>query len=319
MSSAGKFDLVAKWQDGCVERIRDLVARGFYFSKSDNLKRALGSQNPLPDEIIDQLVAKYYNFVTRVPEKVCRTVRVCKSVTCPPDLKSGFELLKSELEQGRDLLPRMSRKAKDLDCCDGMLNDWNIQHFHLGVGMDSTHPGLIQGTSGIAYVYMTGTDAYVIAIGSHGKWASQKLLEDLLESYPAALNDWKTPFIDVSYELDEAQRLKVRACHVNSMIKINGIVYMNPNGGEMMDGSMSRGVIKMLRTRQFLRTLTKDVGDMLKKHSKWGGNELETSRLVSFSNYQNKWQVVLEKRDGSDRIMVTQDYIFQLNVSIGGE
>lgn len=51
---------------------------------------------------------------------------------CPSELQFGLDLVMTNIEQGVDLGPYLSKKIADLDYDDDLLNDWGVHHLHLG-------------------------------------------------------------------------------------------------------------------------------------------------------------------------------------------
>ena len=312
LSMKTKFDLVEKWQAGCIERLKVLANAGFRFSKAEDLQKAIDGEIVLTRQLKNRLAIKYYALKGRLPVPVPRVVHECQNVNCPDRLKPGFEKLKEELRQGLDLLPRMSRQVKDFDCCDGMLSDWGIQHFHLGVTRDSKHPDMIQGNDEIAYVFMASRDAYIITIDQHGRWADQELLEILLASYPSVLDAWETDAKDISYELNPAERMRIRKGHLNALIKLkNGKVYLNPGGGEATDGTPFAATMTFNRAHQFLRGVTDCVYEAVVRMGIWSEADLIKSKLVGFQT-GNMWQVSLLDESHGQSIMIEPNSVIQV-------
>lgn len=283
------MNLVKEWQAQCARELSGLLGRGFYFPADVDMKM-------MSDE---ELTIRYFNVLDRIPTCCPRTVCVCKNVTITDETRAGYQELLNELRAGSDLLPRMSKSAKNIMCCDGMLNDWNIHHFHLKP-RSTTRDGAVERSGDVAYVYLTDKVAYVIAIAPHGEWANQKLLERLDSDFPDALSEWRTPFLNISYEVDAEERKFLRKSHLNMMVKINGRVYACPNGGESLDGTRALVVHRVLRTRHFL----KRVEEVLRrawndgKFSAWPTFELEKCSLKGFMYNQAAWQLDLQDNTG---------------------
>ena len=294
--------LVGKWYCEVIEQVRHFVQAGFYFSKRTDLRSSLVGDGQLSDDDRDYLAVKYYNIRNRLPTQRKREVHICRGVNCPPNLQSGFEMLKRELKEGSNLLPRMSRATKDLDASDGMLNDWGIQHFHLGMVPDKKYPDLVQGDKFIAYVYMTEDDAFVITIDDHGKWGEKCLLEKLLADFPHVLDDWKTDAHELSFEADGKDRDSLRKAHINMGVILNGTVYMRPYGGDAMDGSSVNAVWNFLQDRKFLVKVCDGVKNILGSCG-WGEVDFINSRLLDFRRGR-EWFVHLEKEGGTSSVLI---------------
>lgn len=298
-----KVTLTEKWSCQIDNCLKQLLSSGFYFSKRTDLQSALIGGGRLADDMQMKLAIKYYNIRNRIPTQRKRMIRECNGISCPAHLQLGFEMLKQELKDGCCLIPRMSRATKDFDACDGMLNDWGIQHFHLGVSPDVNHPDFVQGDNHIAYVYMTDDVAYIITIDVHGKWGEKALLEKLLMDFPNALDDWKTDAHELAFEADGKERESLRKAHVNSAVVLNGLAYMRPNGGEALDGSSASAVWDALQDRKFLVRVCDTVNDMLIKCG-WKDIDICNSRLINFRRGPS-WFVQMEKVDGSSCALIS--------------
>ena len=60
-----------------------------------------------------------------------RKVYYSKKFLCPDECKDALNILISNIERGNNLLPYMSKQVINPEKNDGLLNDWNIHHFHL--------------------------------------------------------------------------------------------------------------------------------------------------------------------------------------------
>ncbi len=99
------------------------------------------------------------------------------SYAIPAHLVSGHEALRKVVERGDELWPYQSRKILKSALEDGMLNDFGIQHFHLGIGPDLKHAGLISGTRELLFAVVNDADFYAIGIYDHLGWSCQMLLD----------------------------------------------------------------------------------------------------------------------------------------------
>ena len=224
-------DFVSQFEQHCVDAVKHWLANGFYFSKNKELGDKLLRDDTLTKGELMVCVSIFYDTIGRIPKAIKRSVKECSGISCPTELISGYAALKHELESGADLLPRLSRKSKDLDYHDYMFDDWGIMHFHLGNSADVTHPGLVQGTEKIAYVYLAPYEdiAYIIDINSHGHWSDVELLKKLDDDYPDALSPWCIKGVDdIGINAMGSDRAALRTSHVNACTKINDKVLISP-------------------------------------------------------------------------------------------
>lgn len=234
-------------------------------------------------------------------------MKECSEVSCPTELLTGYEILKQELESGVNLLPRLSRKSKDLDYHDYMFDDWGIIHFHLGDSADANHPGMVQGTEKIAYVYLAPYEdiAYVIAINKHGHWCDVELLKKLDNDYPEALSAWCIKGVeDISVNAAGSDRAILRSSHINACTKINDKVLMSPWGGVMGDGVRCRSYLQAMHSYRFIKWLTDNIGRLLMP-LKLSAPDVDSLELVSFESGLN-WFACL-KMPASDQYIVVNE------------
>lgn len=293
--------LLSQWEEMCVERLKLLLNSGFYFSKNKDLDGKLRGGASLNGGDRMSCVEYFYNVIDRIPRRNARVVEECQGIVVPSELQTGYEMLKSELKKGDDLLPRMSRQSKDLDYHDGMLDDWGVCHFHLGVRGDLKHNGLIEGTGKIAYVYFAPYEdvAYVVDVADHGKWGDVDVLERLLASFPEALAAWEMKgFTAISFNAQGLDRVSLRKAFVNSATEVKGRVYCSPWGGVMSNGVRMRAAMEILHSRRFLDQID---GLLPEKLKGLGIPEEQVDNLIlkGFS-YGRNWYVLLENpQDGS--------------------
>lgn len=304
MMTNKEFDLERKFVDFCVKKMAALYNAGFKFENKE-YEAAINGSHVMTDGVAREIAIKYYSLMDRIPSARKREIHFCRDIQCPADCQAGYKALKNAILNGENLLPRMSRDVIKLDSCDGMLSDWAIQHFHLGMGADEKCRHLIAGTSGVAYVFMTEMDAYVITIDEHGRWADQKLLEKLDNEFPEALKEWVTPFTDISYELDEAERKKMRNSHFNSATKVNGKIVMNPSGGEALDGTSTRSVRSFLHDKRRFEFLSNKVYDVLAEQYRWARSEILGAELINFIFKQDETIIGLKKGSSGAAVEVT--------------
>ncbi len=88
-----------------------------------------------PGRAHQQISFAYWNCVRRFIEPQPREVKVADTFHCPPENQQGLAELRGRLERGEDVNPHLSnacRDAADPNFHDRLLNDWDIQHLHLG-------------------------------------------------------------------------------------------------------------------------------------------------------------------------------------------
>ena len=116
---------------------------------------------------------KYYNLARRYVSAVPRKINYARNFICPKILQDKFATLIQKIEKGVEISSHLSRNIKNIDFQDMTLNEWGIQHLHLGTEIDDD--GFVNRNKKnkvnnyILFVRFTDTDAYVIKMGKHGE------------------------------------------------------------------------------------------------------------------------------------------------------
>ena len=166
------------------------------------------------------LVLAYFGALRRLVSNVPRTVFKAKGLLCPPKYGSVLAEIERKIKSGENINPYLSRKLPDLRVNDDLLNDWRIQHLHLGSSVITTegkNKGRIKGTKELLYVYFTEQSAYFIVIGDHHTFADQKLLHIVHENWPEVLKHYEDPRIKsvIPDDLTSEQRRQLREAGYN--------------------------------------------------------------------------------------------------------
>ena len=233
------------------DELKSLKSKKFYF-KQKKLARLLET----PFEKIDRdqrstLIAYAFHLHCRLlPLGVRHRVIECSGVKCPDEVKLGYEQLKEELENGSDLMPRLSTRMKQIDYSDGMFADWGITHFHLG----KKSKNRVERTGPIAYAYLVRDEAYIITIDEHGRWSDQAIFDKLLNEYPH-LGEMHNIGVPPSAVADTAakDRPKFRKEYINTFTISGDCVYLPLGGGVTKNGVMVDAAIQCNRLYKRLR------------------------------------------------------------------
>ena len=125
------------------------------------------------------------------------------------------------IRKGQNITPYLSRRVLDVSYNDALLNDWGIQHLHLGTSVSTKpeHRGLlIEGTKELLYVYFDEQCAYFIKILGHGTdFADQVLVQTIHDNWPEVLEPYRDPNIISMYpkDLTSTDRYRLRKANLN--------------------------------------------------------------------------------------------------------
>lgn len=191
----------------------------------------------LPDE---DIVLAFLDARRRRPVGRPRKLWVADDFSCPPQFAAGWRAIQAEVAQGSDLWPRMSGRHLSLDNLDGLLNEWNVHHFHLGITPKPGGSGLIERTGPVLFARVTDDDFYALNVYHHGDWEKTSVLESLHRNWPDAIRHYRLNGI-AGEPLTDTQRRNLRNVNVQAPTSVSdGTVYMAIGGGVVGSGASSR-------------------------------------------------------------------------------
>jgi hypothetical protein len=186
------------------------------------------------------IATQFLNVRHRLLPKIPRKVLVSREFHCPSHLQSDLKLFREKVEKGEDLYPHLSRKIKEVKFNDGMLNDWGVQHFHLGSktitsGKDK---GLIEGNNQILFVRVTKNVMYFIDVKDHKSWADKDVIEIIHSNWPESIAEYRVPpqsdLLPSKLNADDISQVRNAGINVRLALS-DGTVYMALGGGYMLN------------------------------------------------------------------------------------
>jgi hypothetical protein len=250
--------------------IKDLKSQGFHFEEYNDWKereeksitKILFSKNhdiqetDLISAYEKDLVFDFANLLERIPEPVPRIIHKCSRFTCPEQYQEGVDLLESEIKNGNNLLPHLSRDIYDTTKIDKMLSILGITHFHLGTKQHQKKPLLIETTVDILYAFIHKQDCYFIVIDKHGRWLDEELLHLLYNDFPEALSPWKLQGVSLGQD-SASDRKFLWEKNVTTLIPINNEAYIHPGWGTSTAGTSVNARFNLDRYIHYLDCLEK--------------------------------------------------------------
>ncbi|MGB8900000.1 MAG: hypothetical protein WCC90_12555, partial [Methylocella sp.] len=228
----------------------------------------------------DQLAAAGYTYQSGNDREIIRTYASVKHrriqprrrmvhkapYSVPAHRATGEQQLLAKVAAGGDLWPHQSRKIENVDVEDGMLNDYGIQHFHLGTTPDPKHPNLIQGTKELLFAVVKNDDFY--ALGIFDPWSKQALLDIIQANWPNVIEP---------YVLQDSAHMKVRGLRRNftdeeeAILRKAGVnvithgadgsLRMGPGGGVTFGGKSLSATSDLIKLEDSVKVLQEDVID----------------------------------------------------------
>lgn len=213
-----------------------------------------------------QALVQCVNLRERVPG--IRKWIVCKSnylrnQSLNANISAGLEKLVSAAETGEDLRPWL-HDAIFADKQDALINDWGIQHYHLGVEFETGKNGRrrVQRTGDVLFATHredTG-HLYLIGIFDHKSFSDKQLLEIVNASWPDLLGHAKIEnLIDISHSPTSSEIHQLRKNQINSAVEVDGAFFVGPGGGYTLSGHSTKAVMKALGVTRLLRSLQEEV------------------------------------------------------------
>lgn len=115
-----------------------------------------------------------------------RKVYYSKEFYCPEEYKVALNKIVSAIESGKNLLPYMSKQVIRPSKNDGLLNDWNIHHFHLNDELEKNRM-FVQRSDWLLLAFVIDEAVYFLNVFSHKKpnlWTHIELIRIIDNNWP---------------------------------------------------------------------------------------------------------------------------------------
>lgn len=208
-------------------------------------------------ETLEKLGVKYFNVLKRLIPLLPRQILISKSFSCPPGYEKGLEIISNKIRNGEDLRPHLSKRIKNLDYKDILLNDWGIHHLHLGTTLDS--PDFITRTGLVLFVRFDKNKAFFIDIMEHGNnvaepWSQQHLIRILHNSWPDSIKTFTSSRIKrLSHVPSDTDIKDFRKAGIQTSVQLEeGVVYFPLGGGY---NSLGESIDARIQSNIWIRSL----------------------------------------------------------------
>jgi hypothetical protein len=190
----------------------------------------------------DDVLIAYFDALRRRPAVRPRKIWIADDFACPPEYQAGWEQLQKKVTDGEDLRPHLSRGHARLGTLDGLLNEWNVHHLHLGTAPSPRDPSLIERSGPVLFARITGDDFYAINVYTHGDWEQTGVLESLHRNWPDTIKSYRIRGIQ-GEPLTGEQRRNLRKVNMQTTTTTaDGTVYMAIGGGVASSGTSAEAV-----------------------------------------------------------------------------
>jgi hypothetical protein len=202
----------------------------------------------IPD---NDVIPRYFDSLRRWPASPPRTVWIADNFHCSNEVKAGWELLHTKIIKGEGILPHLSTSHASVTNLDGLLNDWNVHHLHLGTSPHPTKPQFIKRTKQVLLAVITDTDFYAICVlPEHGGWAVKDILESLHRNWPKLLKPYDVKRVK-GEDIMDRERQSLRKARVQIATEMSDGTVYNPIGGGVSLSGVS--IVAVMRATQALK------------------------------------------------------------------
>jgi hypothetical protein len=144
--------------------------------------------------------------------------------------------LQEKIRKGEDVNPHLSKRHASLFNPDGLLAEWGVRHFHLGVASDPKQPAYVGRTGALLYALVTDQIFCVINVYSHQSFEDSGILESIHRNWPELISRYRVKSV-TGGAWTQAQRRPFRTKNANVFVTTaDGTVYRPISGGVMTSG-----------------------------------------------------------------------------------
>jgi len=223
-----------------------------------------------------EIIRSYANVrnrrVSQRPRKVHKA-----SYAVPAHLAAGEQAFLTAVAAGADLRPYQSTRLEKADFNDGMLNDFGIQHFHLGTGPHPTKPGFMARTELVLFALVRDGDFYSLGCYAHGAWSQTSLLDLIHATWPDVIafsspnrapggptnaSGMKVLGLRHNYADDEVETLRRAGINVLTQ-RPDGTIHVGPGGGVTTSGKSGKVAREVATIKELCNRVERDLKAML--------------------------------------------------------
>lgn len=236
--------------------------------------RAAGYVSPIGPAA--EIIRSYINVRHRRVSARPRVVYKAPYLT-PSHLVAGERTLLAAVTAGADLRPYQSTKLDKADFDDGMLNDFGIQHFHLGTGPHPTKPNFIARTEPVLFALVRDNDFYSLGCYAHGAWSQTSLLDLIHKMWPHLIassspNDRagvsavpsSMKVLGLRHKYTDAEVEKLRKVGINALTqRPDGTIHIGPGGGFTCNGKSGKVALDVANIKRLCDRVENDLTTLL--------------------------------------------------------
>lgn len=176
----------------------------------DYVKKTHSGNKKILEMSDDEVVTKYITYIRECvvyPVTVIESKEVKSEIKNYPELVSGYNEIKDRLQKGEGVQPYLSTKADKL-LFDGLYNDWQILHLHLGVVQDNKKYSKRSNLT--LRMWVDNSKAYFICLEPHKSYTNSELFKIMYENWPEIIETHELKGITPDKELSGDDIIKYR-------------------------------------------------------------------------------------------------------------
>ena len=195
----------------------------------------------------ESVILAYLRIQRRLVAASPRVIRKARDFACPAQYVDALQEIERKIRAGDNINPHCSRKLVDVEFNDLLLNDWGIQHLHLGTSVipDGKNKGFIKGTKALLYVYFDEKCAYFVKILERHDFTAQILLQTMHDNWPQILSAYHNRHVTgdriTDKEIKELRRKQINFC----IALADGTSYIAIGGGITASGDNAEDVTRL--------------------------------------------------------------------------
>jgi len=179
---------------------------------------------------------RYFDAQRRRIAATPRVLKIADDFSCPSGHQAGWEALQEEVRRGDDVNRRLSKRHASLLNPDGLLAEWGVHHFHLGVTPDLNDPAYMGRTGPLLYALVRDRTFFAINVYTHQSFEDIGILESIHRNWPETISRYRARGVTGGVWSKE-QRRALRSKNGNVLVATSdGTVYMPISGGVMASG-----------------------------------------------------------------------------------
>jgi hypothetical protein len=223
-----------------------------------------------------------------------RLLNIADSFQCPAADLVGWTALQAKVIAGDNLNPHLSKWHARIDNPDGLLAEWQVHHFHLGVGPDPSDPSYVLRTNSLVFALVDDNTFCAINVYPHQThWEVVDIIETIHRNWPDIISRYRVRGVTPAV-LDNTQRRTLRRHNGNVLIGTqDGTVYMPIGGGVAASGAKIECVMAAdnwcMKIQGLQASLEKELGQLIatfEQQGYAGEDEIEGQLKITDTGYR---------------------------------